>query len=76
MQRTTAGTAALFRETNPAPIKYALSLFGLMLPRLRLPLVELADSKKPAVTAAVRHACERYSEQTDPRRPSTERHER
>ena len=34
-------TAALFRESSPAPLKYALSLFGLMLPNARLPLVEL-----------------------------------
>ena len=34
-------TAALFRETNPVPLKYALSLFGLMSPKVRLPLVEL-----------------------------------
>jgi len=27
-------TAALFRETNPAPVKFALSLFGLMAPRV------------------------------------------
>jgi 4-hydroxy-tetrahydrodipicolinate synthase len=33
-------TAALFRESNPAPVKYALSMLGLMSSRLRLPLVE------------------------------------
>jgi 4-hydroxy-tetrahydrodipicolinate synthase len=33
-------TAALFRESNPAPVKYALSTMGLMSPRVRLPLVE------------------------------------
>ena len=32
-------TGVLFRETNPAPVKYALSLLGLMAPTLRLPLV-------------------------------------
>jgi 4-hydroxy-tetrahydrodipicolinate synthase len=36
-------TAALLCETNPVALKYALSLFGLMSPRVRLPLVELSD---------------------------------
>jgi 4-hydroxy-tetrahydrodipicolinate synthase len=39
-------TAALFHETNPAPVKFALSLFGLMAPRLRLPLVEIGEKAK------------------------------
>jgi 4-hydroxy-tetrahydrodipicolinate synthase len=39
-------TAALSSESNPAPVKYALSLMGVMSPRVRLPLVELrAESK-------------------------------
>jgi 4-hydroxy-tetrahydrodipicolinate synthase len=32
-------TAALFRETSPAPVKYALSRLGLISARVRLPLV-------------------------------------
>ncbi len=47
-------TATLSREQTPAPLKYALSLLGLMSPRLRLPLVELADSAKADVAAAMR----------------------
>lgn len=47
-------TATLTREPTPAPLKYALSLLGLMSPRLRLPLVELADSAKAEVAAAMR----------------------
>lgn len=39
-------TAALFRESNPVPLKYALSLFGLMSPKVRLPLVELTGQSK------------------------------
>jgi 4-hydroxy-tetrahydrodipicolinate synthase len=39
-------TAALFREPNPAPVKYALSLLGLMSPKVRLPMVELTDQSK------------------------------
>ncbi len=47
-------TATLSRDHTPAPLKYALSLLGLMSPRMRLPLVELADSAKAEVAAAVR----------------------
>ena len=49
-----AVTHALFRETNPAPLKYALSLLGWMRPTLRLPLVEPSDKVK-AETAATMH---------------------
>jgi 4-hydroxy-tetrahydrodipicolinate synthase len=48
---------ALFRETNPVPLKYALSLCGLMTPRVRLPLVELSDRGKSEVAAAVTSVC-------------------
>lgn len=37
---------ALFRETNPAPVKYAASLLGLCSPELRLPLYEITDANK------------------------------
>jgi 4-hydroxy-tetrahydrodipicolinate synthase len=53
-------TAALFCETNPVALKYALSLFGLMSPRVRLPLVELSDQYKPviaAILAELRDTC-------------------
>lgn len=53
-------TAALFRETNPAPLKYALSLLGFMTPRVRLPLVEVSDATKTEVDAAVAHLCENF----------------
>jgi len=46
-------TAALFCETNPAPLKYALGLLGLMSPRLRLPLVEPSAPAKAALAAAL-----------------------
>jgi 4-hydroxy-tetrahydrodipicolinate synthase len=36
-------TSAFFREASPAPVKYALSLFGFMSARVRLPLVELSE---------------------------------
>ena len=46
-------TAVLFRETSPAPLKYALSLFGLMSPKVRLPLVELTEATKAEVAAVI-----------------------
>jgi 4-hydroxy-tetrahydrodipicolinate synthase len=55
-------TAALFRETNPAPLKYALSLLDLMTPRLRLPLVEVSDATKADVAAAMTRVCEDYGD--------------
>jgi 4-hydroxy-tetrahydrodipicolinate synthase len=39
-------TAALFRESSPVPLKYALALLGLMSPRVRLPLVELSNQSR------------------------------
>jgi 4-hydroxy-tetrahydrodipicolinate synthase len=51
-------TAALFRETNPVPIKYALSRVGLMSPRVRLPLVELKSETKSEVDLVLAEACE------------------
>ena len=47
-------TAALFRETSPAPLKYALSLLGLMLPKVRPPLVELTNQTKAEVALIMR----------------------
>jgi 4-hydroxy-tetrahydrodipicolinate synthase len=40
---------AMFIETNPAPIKYAMSRFGLCSPELRLPLYEPRDSTKSEI---------------------------
>jgi dihydrodipicolinate synthase len=47
---------ALFREPNPCPSKYALSLLGLCSDETRLPLVGLADETKAEVRAAMVHA--------------------
>ncbi len=55
-------TTALFRETSPAPLKYALSLLGLMSPNLRLPLVELTTQSKAEVAAVMAHICDQYAE--------------
>jgi 4-hydroxy-tetrahydrodipicolinate synthase len=51
-------TAALFCETNPVALKYALSLFGLVSPRVRLPLVELSDQYKPGIAAILAELCD------------------
>jgi 4-hydroxy-tetrahydrodipicolinate synthase len=55
-------TAALFRETSPAPLKYALSLLGFMSPKLRLPLVELTDAAKAEVAGVMEQMCADYPE--------------
>jgi 4-hydroxy-tetrahydrodipicolinate synthase len=55
-------TAALFCETNPVPLKYALSLLGLMSPRVRLPLVEPGDRTKIAIASALAQLCDEYSD--------------
>ena len=45
--------AALFSDTNPGPVKYALSRLGLCTDEVRLPLVEIDDASKRAVDAAL-----------------------
>jgi 4-hydroxy-tetrahydrodipicolinate synthase len=55
-------TAVLIRETSPTPVKYALSLLGVMLPRVRLPLVEPADGTKDEIAAMIADACDGYAE--------------
>jgi 4-hydroxy-tetrahydrodipicolinate synthase len=54
-------TAALFRETNPAPVKFALSLFGLMAPWIRLPLVEIGEKAKSELAGIVARLCNDWS---------------
>jgi 4-hydroxy-tetrahydrodipicolinate synthase len=44
---------ALFAETSPAPIKYAVSLLGKCSPAVRLPLVEPQDATKQRVREAM-----------------------
>jgi 4-hydroxy-tetrahydrodipicolinate synthase len=55
-------TYALFREPNPVPLKYALSLLGLMSPKVRLPLVELADRSKGEIAAVMSKLCDEMSD--------------
>ena len=47
---------ALFVETNPAPVKYALSILGKCADTVRLPMVRVADKTKTAVREAMVHA--------------------
>jgi 4-hydroxy-tetrahydrodipicolinate synthase len=54
-------TVALFRESNPAPLKCALNLMGLMTAKVRLPLVEVSDATAADVAAAVVRVCEHHS---------------
>jgi 4-hydroxy-tetrahydrodipicolinate synthase len=46
-------TAVLFKESNPAPVKYALSVMNVMPPRVRLPLVEPSGETKAAIDAVL-----------------------
>ena len=47
---------ALFCEASPGPVKYAASLLGIAGATTRQPLVEIADSSKRAVEAALKAA--------------------
>jgi 4-hydroxy-tetrahydrodipicolinate synthase len=46
-------TAALFIESNPVPLKWALGLLGRMAPELRMPLCEPAETTRSAVRKAL-----------------------
>jgi 4-hydroxy-tetrahydrodipicolinate synthase len=46
----------LFIETNPAPVKYALSLLGKCAETVRLPMVTLGEKSKKEVRSAMVHA--------------------
>src|SRR5205814_9694520 len=54
-------TAALSQETSPAPLKYALSVFGLMSPKVRLPMVELTDQSKTELIRVLESLFDSYS---------------
>jgi len=47
---------AMFVETSPGPVKYAVSLLGHCEPEARLPMVPVVESTKKAVKAAMVHA--------------------
>lgn len=48
--------AAMFCETSPGPVKYALELMGKCKADTRLPLVEIAETSKQRVKAALKEA--------------------
>ena len=47
---------ALFVESNPIPVKWAVNQLGLIPSGIRLPLTPLAESFQPAVRAAMQQA--------------------
>ncbi|MFZ1641747.1 MAG: 4-hydroxy-tetrahydrodipicolinate synthase [Candidatus Contendobacter sp.] len=47
---------ALFLESNPIPVKWAVHQLGLIPPGIRLPLTPLSESLQPAVLEAMRQA--------------------
>jgi 4-hydroxy-tetrahydrodipicolinate synthase len=47
---------ALTGETNPIPIKYAVSLLGYCEPSLRLPMIEASAATRTAIASAMRFA--------------------
>ena len=56
-------TAALFRETNPVPVKHALALLGLMSPTVRLPLVGLSGPHREDLSKVIFRLCVEHSRQ-------------
>ncbi len=50
-------SAVLFCESNPVPVKFALSLVGLMGASVRLPLIELSQQAKADVTSVLGWLC-------------------
>jgi 4-hydroxy-tetrahydrodipicolinate synthase len=55
-------TAALFRESNPVPVKYALALLGLISPAVRLPLVALSEQHRTEVGEVLLRMGDEYSD--------------
>lgn len=51
----------LFREPNTVPLKYALNCFGLMSPRVRLPLIEHGERGETEVAAVLARLCDEYA---------------
>jgi 4-hydroxy-tetrahydrodipicolinate synthase len=54
-------TLALFSETDPMPVKYALSLLKVMSSRVRLPLVEPTSDTKANIASVLANVCEKHS---------------
>jgi 4-hydroxy-tetrahydrodipicolinate synthase len=58
LQSRLARLAALLARENPAALKYAMGLLGLMRPDTRLPIVELAETAKAEVESALAEMAE------------------
>jgi len=56
-------TQVLFRETNPTPLKYALSLLGLMSATPRLPLVLPGEQVRTEISAVLGRIAFEHSDQ-------------
>jgi 4-hydroxy-tetrahydrodipicolinate synthase len=56
-------TAALFRESNPSPLKYALHLLGVISPSVRLPLVEPTEATKAELAAVIAQLCNCHADE-------------
>jgi 4-hydroxy-tetrahydrodipicolinate synthase len=54
--------AVLSRESDPSPVKYALSLMNLISPRVRLPLVALNSETKAEIARVLEHISAKYSD--------------
>jgi 4-hydroxy-tetrahydrodipicolinate synthase len=64
-QRATAAarlTEALLTESNPSPLKYAMSVLNLMRPHVRLPLVEPTGASKLRIDTALAEMAAEYPE--------------
>ena len=44
----------MFVETNPVPVKYAMTLMGLIMEEYRLPLVPASDANKAIISETLR----------------------
>lgn len=55
-RRLHALNKALFLESNPIPVKWAVNQLGLIPPGIRLPLTPLTESCQPSVRAAMQQA--------------------
>ncbi|MGZ5811961.1 MAG: 4-hydroxy-tetrahydrodipicolinate synthase [Xanthobacteraceae bacterium] len=55
--------AALFRESSPSPLKYALHLLGIMSSAVRLPLVEPTEQTKAEIATIVSHLCDHHGDE-------------
>jgi 4-hydroxy-tetrahydrodipicolinate synthase len=58
--REATGLNDVLCQDDPAPLKHALSLLGLMPSGVRLPLVEPSEEAKADIASALQHFCQHY----------------